>query len=216
MIGLTVCVNYSDYLSQTLEVWSGSLSEIIVITDLQDWQTVQVAQKFGNVSTFSTDRFYENGASFNKAGAMNQAIETVRGEDDFICIFDSDILPPMDWKNQLPRLDKNMLYGAHRWEKGERLNEKEFPGYFWIFHLQGQRIPKRPNPMFTEWKHAGGFDSDFQSLWPRHERIRLDIRLLHLGTNGQNWWGRGTSHKMKEMYQKRREVGTYDHERMKI
>lgn len=219
MIGITVSVGYAEELAQTLPVWLESMLHIVVITDTKDKETERVGNFFSNrVECLKTDSFYENGATFNKGKALDGAYRALLSTlpvKSWVCIFDADILPPKDWFEQLPPLEIGNLYGAKRWQNGEVLIPDppyEMPGYFWIFHTDDPHLPK--NPTFTSWKHAGNYDTVFKDNWPAAHRIKLDLKLNHIGQPGKNWWGKGNEHKMQEMYRERLAKRGYQHERV--
>ena len=65
----------------------------------------------------------------------------------------------------------------------------EFGGYFHLFHASDPALG--PPPWYaTNWRHAGGYDSDFIMHWPREKHLHLPFEVLHLGEDGKNWWGR--------------------------
>jgi hypothetical protein len=86
---ITVCVNYADFLAQTLPFNLGQFDRLIVVTDTRDAETADVCKRFG-VECLQTDAFYENGAHFAKSAAINQALEKLDPQD-WACIFDADI-----------------------------------------------------------------------------------------------------------------------------
>jgi len=226
MQGLTVCVDYADMLARTLHRWALALDGVTVVSTASDTDTAALCDKHANVRLIVTDEFYANGAAFDKGGAMNAALDhgALSGAV-WCCVFDADIMPPRDWESDLPRLEYGNLYGAHRWQAQNetdtpedidalelvRLGDQQFPGYFWLFHAKDRRIK---TPMFTRWRHAGGYDSDFQDQWPEGKKVRLPTRLVHLGRDGQNWWGKGNTGAMTQMYAERARRRSLEHERI--
>jgi hypothetical protein len=70
-------------------------------------------------------------------------------------------------------------------------NVAEHAGYTQIFHADDPALG--PPPWHeTDWKHAGGADSLFQSKWPADRKVRPPWEVLHLGPAGHNWFGRAT------------------------
>jgi len=219
MKGLTVSVGYAETLARTLPTWDATLDGVTVVTTPTDTATRALCAEL-NVPCFITRYFYTNGAAFDKGGALSEAMYNAQ-PDDWWCLFDADILPPLDWRLQLPSLTPGKLYGAHRWQSDTgidrpdlvQLGDLEFPGYFWLFSADDPHFPQPPEPMFTSWEHAGGYDTDFQGRWDRGDRVRLSLRLLHLGDPGKNWYGVDTGERVQEMYRERRRRGGFDHER---
>jgi len=216
MIGITVSVGYADKLRQTLLTWQKGLDLVYVITDDNDNDTAEVAEVIEAV-THRTSVFYDNGATFNKGGAMDELIKffPVMEYSGWVCVFDADILPPVNWHECMSTLEVGNLYGAPRYQDGVKYIPDppyEMPGYFWIFHTDDPHLPH--NPTFTSWKHAGNYDTVFKDNWPAEKRVKLPLRLNHIGQPGRNWWGIGNEGKMKDMYMERAIKRGYEHERV--
>jgi len=221
MVVLTVCVNYAEELKKTLPRFDNY--EVLVISDKKDTATKEVVEN-NNQTLFTTNVFYENGASFNKGGAMAEAYELyIRDTAEWVCVFDADILMPKQWDENL-NLQIGNLYGSPRYQANniqdeysqelQKINdpEKAMPGYFWIFHETDENIPKYPMPVFTSWQHAGNYDTVFKDRWKEENRINLDLNLVHLGVPAVNWWGRGNIKAMQEMKKNRKKYKGYKHE----
>lgn len=69
----------------------------------------------------------------------------------------------------------------------------EYPGYFQQFHASDPVLAKRPW-YATNWRHAGGCDTDFHKRWPKERKHCLNFEVLHLGPTNVNWCGRVTPH----------------------
>ena len=70
-------------------------------------------------------------------------------------------------------------------------NVNEWAGYSQIFHASDPALG--PPPWHeVDWRHAGSADSFFQRRWPAERKVRPPFEVLHLGTAGQNWFGRST------------------------
>jgi len=211
--GITVCVNYSDLLARSIEAWHVGLDRLIVVTSSADKKTQELC-KFHNVEMHITDIFYENGASFNKGAALSEAIivKKLREEHaDWILVFDADIVPPTDWRDQLSQyqLTPGVLYGAFRYwvhetgrlvvNKYRRMPQGWVLGFFTMFHSSDQHLPKSlMEPVFDIcWPHAGNYDTIFCRLWERKDQIILPIPMIHLGEERQNWMGRDKKEDLK-------------------
>lgn len=208
--GLTISVNYSDELRQTLPGWKRLLGRVIVVTDYDDEATAQVALE-NNCEIFKTTRFYANGATFNKGGALEEARRHLFRWDAWIAVFDADIIAPdrIPWDQCSP----GVLYGAPRMlEDGRVLMEREWPGYFWLFHGTDPRLNQEP--WFTEWKHAGCYDSEFEQRWPRNMKVKFPFPVRHIGQTGRNWWGKGNDSAMEVMIAERKAKRSHQHERL--
>lgn len=198
--GITVCVSYADLLAISLPYAARHLTSILVVTHPDDHATKAVVADVPNASVFETDAFYRHGAKFNKGLAIEEGFDAM-GRDGWICIFDADTIFPDRLK--LPPLRRGYLYGPPRliledpklwtpqfnWSQAKPTFDREFPGYFQLFHAKDQHIRELPwyDVTFT---HAGGGDGYFQSRWPARNKIRLSFNVLHLGPRDTNWFGR--------------------------
>ena len=58
----------------------------------------------------------------------------------------------------------------------------------------------------TGWRHAGGYDSEFEFRWPPTRRVRIPgLVLTHIGLPGANWCGVGNDAAMAELKRRRAE-----------
>ena len=80
-------------------------------------------------------------------------------------------------------------------KKAPRYNEPwEFAGAFLLWHASAPHLQGKRPWFGTNWRHAGGYDSDFYFAWPEDKRYRLPWDVLHIGDHGQNWFGRQTKY----------------------
>lgn len=207
--GMTVCVDYAEYLAHTVERWKRTLRTLIVVTSPVDSATKQVCDDHG-ISYVETDAFYRNGAHFNKGLAMEEALQYMNWQD-WILFFDADILPDPNWKQHIGQADPSRLNGARRLQYNPGKDDTPINdggrvgwGYFQLFHSTDPHVQRTPL-MDCTWKHAGGYDNSFRGLWP-NEAKELPVHLLHLGENG-NWFGVGQKDRYHEMQHKRSQQG---------
>lgn len=221
--GLTVCVNYADFLSLSIERWKEGLASLTIVTDSKDVATAALAMKH-DANLFQTDVFYERGAKFNKGAAMEQVRKILPWEDWFL-FFDSDVIPEPYWKATLitaeahKKVVPGALYGATRFqskdlkaETGENNERFLFPassiirdapcdgGYFHLFHTSDEavQVPPGADLLETCWSHAGVYDSKFKMRWPSNKWLVTPVQLLHVGER-ENWTGRGDREGMKAL-----------------
>jgi hypothetical protein len=219
--GLTVCVNYADLLAQSLDRWLHGLTSLTVVTDLHDLDTVtligeQIADTPGPpLRLFRTDAFYLDGAAFNKGRAMQEARRQKvvgRRQGDWDLFFDADVIPPVDWLDRIKAANPQpgRLYGARRQhEDGRLIPDGEIAGFFQLFAASD---PLGQQPLDVHWRHAGNYDSTFQSRWPRERREFLPLTLIHRGETGQNWHGRDNRVAQLAMHLERQRRGGWQHE----
>ena len=206
MKSLVVCVEFDDFLRITLPRNKRHFTRTLVITSIADTATQQIALTSG-CELFVTDAFYEQGTHFNKGLAIERALN-VLGRDGWICAWDADIVMPPSiqfYKNpaKLYTALRRTLADPHDFSDQLDWNtipitglENEYPGYFQLF----QANAAGPPPWYTtDWKHAGGYDSDFQAKFSPHNLAHPPFNVLHLGPTvdqdlgsrvGPNWCGR--------------------------
>lgn len=222
--GITVCVGYADQLRQILPSWLPGLTDLLVVTSPDDASTIELVHQTPGTRLFITNAFYVSGASFNKGRAMTHAacaLPEFSGKPGWVCIFDADICPPAGWHEDLtlqpgnlysaPRKQASRVLPEERWKACKLIPDREFAGYFWIFHTADRNMPEYP--FWSSWIHAGNYDTEFQARWPDCAKKHLPFSVLHIGQPGSNWWGIGKKQKMKDMYKTRADKGTYEHER---
>lgn len=174
--GLTVCVDYAEFLAHAIERWMSGLASLTVVTTAKDQATIAIANAYG-ANVFETDEFYADGAVFNKGRAMESARvwseDMVRHrEPGWRLFFDSDVVPPVDWASRLGSLEPGSLYGCLRYDAeptamddvGQPKCAHDVPGvgYFQLFHGQDPIVQVTPL-LDTHWAHAGNYDNRFRS-----------------------------------------------------
>jgi hypothetical protein len=211
MNSLVVCVDFDDFLEITLPRNKRHFNRTLVVTTCADAAAQRIAYKNG-CECFATESFYEGDAAFNKGLAIEKGLD-VLGRDGWLCVWDADIVMPGSIKHDY---DRDCLYTPYRrtmidpsqfsddldWEKVTSVGpeKNEFPGYFHLFHTGAAGV----KPWYsTNWRHAGGYDSDFQNKFANRLR-RPPYMVLHLGPTvddkiedlparvGENWCGRVT------------------------
>lgn len=205
---IMVAVNYADLLAVTLPANRHHFSEVMVVTDKPSSEKVIPLAQANGASVCITNRFYENGAAFNKWAALEYALDLF-GREGWLCVMDADVIwpyvAPLDpkigelwsplrrmapWPISSPSIDPSRaealwsLYSIHR-------NVGEWAGYSQVFHADDPALGPAPWHE-VDWAHAGGADSLFQRKWPAELKRRPLWECLHLGNPGANWYGRAT------------------------
>lgn len=210
--GLVVSVGYSEELSRSIDRWISGLSSLVVVTSYADTKTQSLCADRG-CRVHVTDVFYADGAVFNKGRAIAEAVDKF-DMSDWCLLFDADVIPPADWKEQLlsHRPKPGMLYGVRRLQEGGDLLPDQTPaGYFLLFHGSDAQAKIRPL-VDAHWTNAGNYDSTFLWRWPRFSWLPSPT-LIHTGECGVNWCGRGNDEAMKTLREERkRRHGSYAHE----
>jgi len=113
---LIICVNYSDFLSNTLPYNKSLFDNVIIVTDKKDRSTKNLCD-FHGIKCLQTDAFYENGHKFNKGRAISEGLKSLT-QKGWVIQMDADIyLPPLTrliLEKIEPELDKESIYGIDR------------------------------------------------------------------------------------------------------
>ena len=190
IVGVTTCVGerYAGYLAKTLPVWFRTLDSIVIVGTKDQYDDPWNGD---TIHFLGTDAFTRNGAHFNKAAALNEGIAHAN-PTDWILAFDSDILPPTDWREQAQRFARPCcLNSASRYKPTGMYEDKRFypRGYFQLWHTSDPCA----GPFDETSKHAGRYDTRFAERWPQEQWNDLRFRLTHLGQRAKHWYGPGTT-----------------------
>ena len=199
---LTVSVDYATELSRGIDRWVSGLASLTVVTASRDEATITLARDSG-ARLHITEAFYEDGAMFNKARAMQEARALLPASDWHLFI-DADVIPPVDWAVCLDAADTKLgcLHGARRvFEDGRDVGDRELAGFFQLFHSAD---PHAAAPLDRDWAHAGNYDSMFMWRWPNDQQRILPLDLVHIGEPGKNWCGKGNDEAMRQLREQRR------------
>lgn len=180
---VTVSVKYDDFLLHVLEENYRLFDKWIIVTDSKDIATQNLVGQYAhkNVQLVITDRFYENGASFNKYNGIEEGLKYV-DNDAWILFIDSDIVCHYEMRRTLENisLDETCLYGLDRlncsgpkkWEdyKGSKGMLQEN----WLLHTAGLDLGARlvhhyghegENGRFEGWRPLGFFQLAHRSAF---------------------------------------------------
>jgi hypothetical protein len=192
LISITTSVDYADYLPHCLHCLAAVVDSSCVVTTESD-ASIDVADRYG-ATPLIYDGWQDNGAAFNKAGAIRFAQEHLHAAypDAWYLLIDADSMVPKDSREIIERLatDPNALYGARRvdFHTPDRLRESRpnkayasmFAGFFQLY---------RRHVLYPEWSRSAeacdlAFASQFASC------VVLPITVGHCGQEAVNWEGR--------------------------
>lgn len=111
---VVVCLNYGDFLAETLPYNLPQVDRLVVVTHHDDLMTKEVCRKW-SVECVLTDLFYEWGNTFEKGAAINRGLCALR-QRGWIIQLDADIVLPLTTRNMLDKsaLRRDCIYGAER------------------------------------------------------------------------------------------------------
>ena len=118
-IAISVCVNYSDFLCWTIPMNKHLFERWIIVTSTDDKRTQKIAEHY-ELDVIATNVFYKDGATFNKAAAINEGLNYVKADGQWILFLDSDIVLPPQSKRvfEQVKFDSSCLYGVDRLDCG--------------------------------------------------------------------------------------------------
>jgi hypothetical protein len=206
LTGISVCVNYDDFLAITLPQNITHFNKYIIITSEKDGRTCKMIEMYNDkkITLIKTNIFYENGAQFNKGAAIRQVQKSllINSNISWICILDADIVLPNNFREVCMKVctNKNLLYGAQRInyetyddyinEKPSQICNKNEVGIGFLqiyFKHKG-----KPKFYSTRFKTAAVCDMEFKSKWARAIKD-IGVSVKHLGESCANWKGRTTN-----------------------
>jgi hypothetical protein len=182
-----VCLNYGDFLAETLPVNLGQVDRLVVVTSPADLVTREVCRKW-SVECVTTDIFGEKGEPFNKGAAINVGLGALR-QLGWILQLDADIALPLTFRNMLDKafLQPDCIYGAERlnvvgyarWEKLRNAWFKE-PQFSYRFLVSTPAdLPLGATVIHKQWGYT---PIGYFQLW--HSRYMREHELRYPETEG--------------------------------
>lgn len=197
ILAITVCVNYDDLLEHMLEQNSKCLHTWFIVTSPEDTKTIHLIETSGksNIKLLIYNDFYKHRAKFNFGGARLFAQNYIDANYSSanILFLDGDIQLPDNFREKLPSsLEDDTLYGSQRtdyWTLNDFTNGKEshawkLPNFEGFFQLYKQNEKYR----YADSYNCSRCDDIFKAKFPK--KVMLEIRVKHLGKNGDHWNGR--------------------------
>lgn len=190
---ITVCVDYSDFLTLTLTHNRAEFDSMVVVTTERDTRTRQLCEQEG-IGVVATDAFYTNGTTFNKGAGLNVGLQYARMSSQFqhkrplewVAIMDADTYVPRNVgiRTVVDKLDKEWFYGCERllvptWEDYQLVlddparADKELTtprgiGFGWLqlFHWDSEVIKGcAPGSWYPQSRDCTECDWKFRNLW---------------------------------------------------
>jgi hypothetical protein len=189
---ITSCVHqkYCDFLQRSLPIWLDTLDSLTVVTAPNE--PILNTRPASNLRFVTTSVFTDYGAYFNKGAALCHAF-TESNPSDWCLHFDSDIIPPENWRSIAEKqLVFGKLHGARRYNDGKFVKSVRFLpiGYFQIWNIYDPACWKWP--IFDPYYNcAAAYDMNFIEIWGRRNWKELPIRLIHQGKGRLDWFGVG-------------------------
>jgi hypothetical protein len=207
------CVNYSDYLEQTLEYNHKLFDYIFISTSPNDHETIKICSKYNNIHLEITNSFFEENAIFNKGKGLNEILKYIN-PNRWTVIGDSDCIFPGNIKYEIDRVAskglENDLFSFYKVSvkndrQLKRINQKKPEelkisfgsdmgcGYCQIFNSSSKFISSLKYDELCS--TPTGSDLLFAYQWPQKNRHLLNGVIYHLGETKTNWVGGTTAWK---------------------
>jgi hypothetical protein len=176
---ITVCVNYSDFLAETLPNNLRYFDHFVVVTSYADTQTQDLCAHLG-VECRTTDVMCKDGGAFAKGRAIDHGLAFLR-KTDWVVHLDADIwLPPRTryWLDNAS-LDEDCIYGIDRanctgYDAWRKFRDQAARNSTAIQHIRGWLIVPPPFPLgarFVLKDYEGYVPIGFFQLWhAKHDR----------------------------------------------
>lgn len=188
---VVTCVNYGDFLAETLPFNLPHADRFVVVTTPEDTTTRNVCRKW-SVECVLTDAFTEKGETFNKGAAINVGLGALR-QRGWVLHLDADIVLPLTFRNMLDKsaLQRNCLYGAERccivgyeqWQafKAAFHTDPQF-GYRYLVQTP-EELPVGANVVH---KHYGYTPIGFFQLWHASHMHEFELRYPDTEGSAEN------------------------------
>jgi hypothetical protein len=201
VVCVTICIDYADYLAETLPHNRPLFSTYYIITEERDTRTRELAAAHGCVVLYTT-KTHAKGAKFNKSGMLFDAQQHIHRAHTYawVVILDADMYLPVDiWASiRVNALNKNGIYGLIRhvyasyddYVSGhvacvDNGGAVEVAGYFQLYWLKTKYYPK--------WSNNCG-ECDLRFMHGFSHKTTFPVVCVHFGEKGANWNGRVSAH----------------------
>lgn len=187
---VVICLNYSDFLAETLPFTISQFDRVVVVTAHNDMDTKNICHKW-SVECVVTDAFVERGDVFNKGAAINVGLANLR-QNGWIVQLDADIVVPLQLRNMLAKagLQTDCLYGVerfnvHSYEKWAKirptcLTEPQFSHRYFV------NAPDLPACAHVVHKEFGYVPIGFFQLWHSQFMHQHMIRYPDVESSAEN------------------------------
>lgn len=176
---VVVCVNYADFLAQTLPHNLAHFDRVVIVTTPRDRETINLCC-MRNVICVQTEEFdREENGSFNKGRGIAIGLRHLAG-DGWVCHMDGDIVLPSRFREMIDtaHLQKDCIYGIDRamvrnWNQWKQLEASRWG------------IEQHACSVFCHWPK--GLEPGTRVLAGRHGYVPPGFFQLWHGQHGSNW-----------------------------
>lgn len=174
---VTVCVGYSDFLTETAAQNRALLDRWVIVTNHDDEVTVDLCHRL-NLECIRTGDFTQRGDIFNKGRAVERGLGML-AHDDWLLHLDADVALPMDFRESLldADLDIECLYGADRhmlvgWDEWQAWKAR---GSTRGYHCYQRTLAHKVGARWVDVRY-GYVPIGYFQLWHHSQDVRHGIR----------------------------------------
>ena len=192
---VTVCVDYSDHLSECIDNHQ-YVHDWIIVTHHRDHRTIKLCETSG-IRYILSERIYQNGAYFAKGRAINDGLKCL-DRDEWLLHIDADQKLPGSFTDILNKseLNRDCIYGAKRQHNDivrteinpatEEEHQRPLVGFFQLWH--SSKYKSYPESSI----HAGDDDQEMSLRFKYPDEWRyLDVVTEDVsGEFCKHWYGR--------------------------
>lgn len=217
IVGLVVCVDFSEWLPEVLEANKRHFDRYAVVTTPADTRTQEIAAAAG-VDVVLSERCYDGDDAFNKGKMLNDGLQYLQ-PSDWVLLHDADVLLAPYWGEWIRShvLNPGCLYHAQRlhamrpeqwtaackdWSMIRYLRIREpaadrLPfGFHQLWNVRAAAIRGRQPLVSEAFPTAAAVDYHWYRLWPADKRVMLppdQLSIVHRwhGPFSARWHNRG-------------------------
>lgn len=188
---VVVCLNYADFLAETLPINLTQVDRLVVVTSHEDERTRALCTKW-SVECVVTDLFQEKGERFNKGAAINIGLGALR-QRGWIMQVDADIVLPVSFRNMLDKfpLRKDGIHGCERcnvvgWPAWTQIKSRWFSEPQFGYRYMVSTPAEAPVGANVIHKQYGYVPIGFFQLWHASYMHRYDLRYPETEGSAEN------------------------------
>jgi hypothetical protein len=185
------CVNYGDFLTQTLPFTINQVDRLVVVTSFDDALTQQVCRKW-SVEYVMTEVFFEKGEKFNKGQGINMGLQMLR-QTGWVISMDADIVLPLTARNMLAKsnLHENNIYGCQRhnvigWDAWKKLKSSWHDNPQFEYNYMVSTSNEYPAGSTLIHKQFGYAPIGYFQLWHSNWTRKYQLRYPDAQGNAEN------------------------------
>lgn len=188
---VVTCLNYGDFLAETLPYLVSQVDRVVVVTDHSDDLTRALCERW-SVECVPTDAFTEKGDAFCKGAGINIGLAALR-QQGWIIHVDADIVLPSQFRNMVDKsgLRRDCIYGAERvnvtgWNRWEQLRASFHRDPQFSYRYLVNTPPDLPIGAHVIHKQHGYVPIGYFQMWHSEYMHKANIRYPEVEGSAEN------------------------------